>query len=158
MRYVVLAFLCAAFWMALSGYLKPLLIAFGVFTILLAVFAAARMRTVDEEGLPLQLIPGAITYLPWLVFEMMKSGWAVARIIIDPKLPIAPTMTVVRANQKTDAGVAAYANSITLTPGTITVEVSDDNLLTVHALVPENADDVESGRMDRRVIQFEGGA
>ena len=64
-------------------------------------------------------------------------------------------MTVVRASQKTTAGVTAYANSITLTPGTITVNVSSNDL-TVHALVRDGALDLEGGGMDRRVSQFEG--
>jgi multicomponent Na+:H+ antiporter subunit E len=66
-------------------------------------------------------------------------------------------MTVVRTSQKTPAGVATYANSITLTPGTITVEVSGNDLI-VHALVRDGADDLEAGGMDRRVSQFEGAA
>jgi multicomponent Na+:H+ antiporter subunit E len=64
-------------------------------------------------------------------------------------------MTIVRASQRTSVGVATYANSITLTPGTITVEVNG-NELTVHALVGEGALDLEGGGMDRRVSQFEG--
>jgi multicomponent Na+:H+ antiporter subunit E len=63
-------------------------------------------------------------------------------------------MTVVKASQRTPAGIATYANSITLTPGTITVGVTGDEL-TVHALVRAGADDLEAGGMDRRVTRFE---
>ena len=66
-------------------------------------------------------------------------------------------MTVVRASQRTPVGVVTYANSITLTPGTITVGVDGDEL-TVHALVRDGALDLEGGGMDRRVSQFEGAA
>ena len=79
------------------------------------------------------------------------------KVILHPGLPISPTMTVVRASQKTPAGLATYANSITLTPGTITVEVNG-NEFTVHAIVRDGALDVEDGRMDRRVSRFEGAA
>jgi multicomponent Na+:H+ antiporter subunit E len=79
----------------------------------------------------------------------------VTKVILHPRLPISPTMTIVQASQKTAAGIATYANSITLTPGTITVGVSGREL-TVHALVREGALDLESGGMDRRVSQFEG--
>ena len=96
-----------------------------------------------------------IFYYPWLIREIAKSAWAVTKIIINPKLPISPTMTVVRASQRTAAGVATYANSITLTPGTITVGVNGNDL-TVHALVREGAIDLEGGEMDRRVSRFEG--
>jgi len=81
----------------------------------------------------------------------------VTKVILHPSLPISPTMTVVRASQKTTTGVTAYANSITLTPGTITVGVSSNDL-TVHALVRDGALDLEGGGMDRRVSQFEGTA
>ena len=77
---------------------------------------------------------GRVTYFPWLIREIAKSAWAVTKIILHPSLPISPTMTVVRASQRTRVGVATYANSITLTPGTITVGVNG-NELTVHALV-----------------------
>ncbi len=84
------------------------------------------------------------------------SAWAVTRIILDPRLPISPTMTRVRASQRTAAGIATYANSITLTPGTVTMTVKG-NVLTVHALVRDGAMDLEQGGMDARVRTFEGG-
>ena len=79
------------------------------------------------------------------------------KLILHPRLPISPTMTVVRASQRTRAAVATYANSITLTPGTITVAVNGNDL-TVHALMRDGALDLEAGGMDRRVSQFEGTA
>jgi multicomponent Na+:H+ antiporter subunit E len=92
-----------------------------------------------------------------LIREIAKSAWAVTKVILHPRLPISPTMTIVKASQKTTAGVATYANSITLTPGTITVRLSGKEL-TVHALVREGALDLEEGVMDRRVSEFEGTA
>ncbi|MEL6623474.1 MAG: Na+/H+ antiporter subunit E [Pseudomonadota bacterium] len=157
MRTVLLAALLAAFWLLLSGFLKPLLLIFGVLSVGLAVYAAQLMRTTDEEGMPIQLIGGFIAYLPWLLVEIVKSSWSVAQIVLDPKLPISPTMTVVKGSQQGAVALNVYANSITLTPGTITVEI-DDNELLVHALLKENADDLEEGGMDRRVSQFEGSA
>ncbi|MEL6311180.1 MAG: Na+/H+ antiporter subunit E [Pseudomonadota bacterium] len=155
MRFVVLAVALAGFWFALSGYFKPLLIAVGTASILLCLWVAYRMRTIDEEGIPLQLLGGSITYLPWLLIEIVKSSWSVAQIIIDPRLPISPTMTRVRGSQKTPVGLNVYANSITLTPGTVTTNVAGNDL-TVHALIASNADDLEGGDMDRRVTRFEG--
>ena len=113
------------------------------------------MSADDEEGHPLLLLIGAVTYWPWLIWEIVKSAWTVTKIIIDPALPISPTMVTVRASQKTSSGVNTYANSITLTPGTITVGV-DGQELNIHALTQEGADDLKDGGMDRRVCQFEG--
>jgi multicomponent Na+:H+ antiporter subunit E len=157
MRYLSLAGLLFAFWLALSGHYTPVLIAAGAVCAVACLFAAVRMRAADAEGHPIELFRGAVTYFPWLVLEIAKSGWAVTKVILHPRLPISPTMTVVRASQKSNAGVATYANSITLTPGTITVGVSGKEL-TIHALLKAGADDLEGGGMDRRVSQFEGTA
>ena len=155
MRYLSLAGFLFAFWLALSGHYTPVLVTVGAVCAVACVFAAVRMRTADAEGHPIELFRGAITYFPWLAFEIAKSGWSVTKVILHPRLPISPTMTVVRASQKTPAGMVTYANSITLTPGTITVGVSG-NEFTVHALVRDGALDLEGGGMDRRVSQFEG--
>jgi multicomponent Na+:H+ antiporter subunit E len=157
MRYVSLTAFLFTFWVALSGHYTPVLVAAGAVSAAVCVLAAARMRVADDEGHPIELFWGAMTYYPWLIREIAKSAWSVTKIILHPSLPISPTMTVVRASQKTAAGVATYANSITLTPGTVTVGVNGRDL-TVHALVREGALDLERGGMDRRVSQFEGTA
>jgi multicomponent Na+:H+ antiporter subunit E len=155
MRYFSLGILLFTFWLALSGHYTQMLIGIGVACSLLCVVVAARMGAADAEAHPVHLFGPALTYFPWLAWEIAKSAWAVARIIIHPKLPISPTMTVVAASQRTPVGIAAYANSITLTPGTITTNVRG-NELTVHAIVRDGAIDLEEGRMDARVKQFEG--
>jgi multicomponent Na+:H+ antiporter subunit E len=157
MRYVSLGALLFAFWLILSGHYTPLLVGVGAVCSLLCVLVAVRMKVVDTEGHPAQLFGRAPSYYLWLVWEIAKSAWAVTRIIVHPRLPISPTMTVVTASQRTSAGIATYANSITLTPGTITTGVRG-NRLTVHALVREGALDLEGGGMDARVKRFEGGS
>jgi multicomponent Na+:H+ antiporter subunit E len=155
MRYLSLAACLFVFWLALSGHYTPMLIGAGAAASLLCVLAAIRLRAVDAEGHPVELLLGAVTYFPWLMREIAKSAWTVTMIILHPRLPISPTMTTVRASQKSTAGIATYANSITLTPGTITVGV-DGRGLTVHALTREGALDLEGGGMDGRVTRFEG--
>ena len=157
MRYVSLGILLFAFWLALSGHYTPLLVGIGGVCSVVCVLVAKRMRAVDAEAHPSHLFGSALTYLPWLVWEIVKSAWAVTKIIVHPRLPISPTMTVVTASQRTSVGIVTYANSITLTPGTITTHVKG-NQLTVHALVRDGALDLEGGGMDARVKQFEGGA
>jgi multicomponent Na+:H+ antiporter subunit E len=155
MRYFSLAAFLFVFWLALSGHYTPVLIGAGAVCSVLCVMAAIRLRAADAEGHPIELFRGALTYLPWLGWEIAKSAWTVTKIVLHPRPPISPTMTTVRASQKSTAGIATYANSITLTPGTITVGV-DDNVLTVHALTRDGALDLEGGGMDRRVTRFEG--
>ena len=155
MRLLSLFVVLMIFWLALSGHYVPFLIAMGVVSAAIGVGAAMRMDVVDGEGHPVQLLLGAITYIPWLIWEVCKAAWAVTKVVLDPKLPISPTMTRVVATQRSTVGVATYANSITLTPGTITTGVSG-NILTVHALVGDGATDLEGGGMDDRVTRFEG--
>jgi multicomponent Na+:H+ antiporter subunit E len=157
MRLISLALALFLFWVALSGHYTPTLLAAGAVSAVICVVAAVRMGIADAEGYPIHLLGRFVSYFPWIVGEIAKSAWAVTKIIIDPTLPISPTMTRVRASQKTSLGIVTYANSITLTPGTITTGVKDD-VLTVHALVREGALDLESGGMDARVAQFEGRA
>ena len=79
----------------------------------------------------------------------------VASVILNPRLAIRPRLVRVKGSQKTELGQVIYANSITLTPGTITLDVRDGEFL-VHALTEEAAAGVESGNMDRRVTALEG--
>jgi multicomponent Na+:H+ antiporter subunit E len=157
MRLASLAVGLFLFWLALSGHYTTFLVGAGAACAVLCVFMAARMGVVDAEGHPVHLVRGALTYLPWLWWEIAKSAWAVSKLILNPRLPISPTMTQVAATQKTTVGVATYANSITLTPGTITTGLKG-NLLTVHALTRDGALDLEGGGMDARVTRFEGTA
>ena len=143
------------FWMTLSGYLEPFLMSAGAASAAAVVWFAHRMALIDHEGHPIHLGRKFFTYLPWLFKEIAKSAWQVSKIIVSPRLPIAPELVRVKASQRTSVGVVTYANSITLTPGTISVDVSDGTIL-VHALTGAGAASLVSGDMDRRVTQFEG--
>lgn len=154
-RLLSLGFTLLLFWLLLSGHYTTFLITIGVVACIAILALARRMNIVDEEGHPVQLALPALTYWPWLVIQIAKSTWVVTRIILDPKLPISPTLVKLKASQKTRIGVNVYANSITLTPGTISVDV-DGNDITVHAITRDGAADVAAGVMDRRVTAFEG--
>jgi multicomponent Na+:H+ antiporter subunit E len=114
------------------------------------------MKLLDTEGHPAHLLPAASTYWPWLLREIIKAGWSVTKAVLKPKLAISPTLTRVVSSQRTSVGIVTYANSITLTPGTITIDVKD-TVLTVHAIERGGAIDLEEGGMDARVTQFERG-
>lgn len=151
--------LLVVFWLLLSGQFKAWLLIVGLLSILLVTWMAWRMKLVDDEGLPLNLSRGALTYWPWLCIEIFKSAIDVTRRILDPRLPISPTMVRIKGSQKTAAGFTTYANSITLTPGTISVEaVGSTRDILVHALDPALAGELEAGDFDRRVTRFEAGA
>lgn len=144
------------FWLLLSGHYTPFLLVMGAASALVVVWLARRMDVMDHEGHPVHLGRGALWYWPWLVKEIVKSGWHVARVILHPRLPIEPSLVRFRPSQKTELGLTVHANSITLTPGTISVEVSPGEFL-VHALTEESAAGVGRGSdMDERVARFEG--
>lgn len=144
------------FWLLLSGHYTPMLVSFGIGSSALVVYLAMRMDVVDHEGVPLQLGGRFWRYLPWLMKEIFVSNVAVAKIILHPKLPISPITVVFHGSQKTDIGRFIYANSITLTPGTITTG-SDGQDFAIHVLTSTDVDGREEDEMDRRVTRVEQG-
>jgi multicomponent Na+:H+ antiporter subunit E len=154
---ISLSIILYLFWIGLSGFFTPLLLGLGVFSTLLIVWLMARAQVIDGEGHPIRLLLGALWYWPWLLWQILRSGIDVSRLIVMPSLPISPTLVRVRASQRTSAGLATYANSITLTPGTVSVEI-DSGMILVHAITEAGAEDVESNTMDRLVSRFEGRA
>ena len=155
MRLVSTFLVLFAFWLLLSGFFTAFLMLAGIGSALAVVLFARRMDVVDNEGHPIHLAPRALlVYWPWLLKEIVKSACTVASVIIRPSLPISPTLVRVRSTQKSDVGRATFANSITLTPGTLSVEVGEDEFL-VHALTREGANDLAAGEMDRRVTAVE---
>lgn len=146
-----------AIWVLLSWHFTPLLIGFGLATCTLAVWVGVRMGTVDRESVPVHLVPGALVYVPWLVWEIFKSNVRVARIILAPRVRVDPSIVHFRASQQTDLGRFIYANSITLTPGTVTTGIVGDDF-EVHAIVQSEIDGSEENDMNRRVKALEGEA
>ncbi|MEF8699451.1 MAG: Na+/H+ antiporter subunit E [Candidatus Accumulibacter sp. UW26] len=148
----------SAFWVLLSGYFSPFLLSAGLGSALAVVLFAHRMDVIDHEGHPIHLGWRALlSYWPWLLKEIVKSSWDVSRRILDPRLPISPTLVRFRPSQKTELGLVIHANSITLTPGTVSIEIGPDEFL-VHALTRQGAAGLANSEMDRRVAALEGGA
>ncbi len=144
-------------WLLLSGHYVPLIIGLGVGSCIFVVMIALRMDVADREGHPVHLTWRCLLYWPWLAWEIVKANVAVARIIVDPRLPISPRVFKVKAGQADDLGYVIYANSITLTPGTVSIDVRGATI-EVHALTGEFAEGVETGEMDRRVSEVAGSA
>lgn len=153
MRLISLIVVLYGFWLILSGHYTYWLLSMGVVCSVLIALLIRKMGILDEEGHPAQLIFRAVLYWPWLIIEIIKSSWTVTKIILSPSMPISPTLLKVRGTQRSSIGVYTYANSITLTPGTISIEVEGDEI-SVHALTTSGADDLAEGSMDRRVSDF----
>jgi multicomponent Na+:H+ antiporter subunit E len=144
------------FWLLLSGHYTPMLIALGVASTVLVVHLAVRMGTVDGEGVPFHVAGRLALYVPWLMKEIFASSLTVARIVLDPELPIDPKLGRFRASQETDLGRMIHAQSITLTPGTITTGVYGRDF-ELHALVAADLTGREEADLDRRCTWLERG-
>lgn len=156
LRLISLFLVLTAFWLLLSGIYTGFLVTAGIVSALAIAQFARHMDIVDHEGHPIQLAWGALlSYWPWLLKEIAKSGWDVTRRVLDPALPITPTLTTFRPTQQSDVGLVIHANSITLTPGTISIEVEPGRFL-VHALTRESAAGLANSEMDRRCSRLEG--
>ncbi|MCF8150581.1 MAG: Na+/H+ antiporter subunit E [Burkholderiaceae bacterium] len=143
------------FWLLLSGMYTPFLVAAGAGSAVAVLLIAHRMDVVDHEGHPIHLAWHAFfSYWPWLVKEIIFSAWDVSKRIWHPSLPISPSLAEFVPTQNTDMGLVIHANSITLTPGTISIEVAQGRFL-VHALTREGAAGLAGSEMDRRCTSME---
>ena len=146
----------AGIWLGFSGRFDPLILLLGGASLLGVVALCHRMGVVDEESVPIALRHGRIAaYVPWLGWEIFKANLDVARRILAPGRPrIAPRLIRVRASQRSELAQVVYANSFTLTPGTVSVDLSQGEIL-VHALHAEAAAGVAAGSMDRKCAALE---
>lgn len=157
MRYIlVLSIALLVMWLLWSGLYTPLPILFGVGSVALVVWIIRRMDVVDEESVPAHLVRRALGYWPWLLKEIFKSNIDVARRVLSPRLPISPCVFEVEVRQETALGRTILANSITLTPGTVSMSV-DENRILVHSLTEEGRESLLEGEMNRKACKFEGG-
>ncbi|MGI9400901.1 MAG: Na+/H+ antiporter subunit E [Rhizobiaceae bacterium] len=158
MRTIFTALTLFALWLLMSGVYKPLVIGLGIASAILAVYFEKRMNAIDRYPLRLSVsLIRMFQYFAWLHVEIAKSNWAVTKLILAPRIKLRQNLFEVPFTQRTDFCVAMFANSITLTPGTITVEVEPDHFF-VHALSYSEDDDDALAEMDRRVTAIETGA
>lgn len=135
---IVLTVVMALYWLTLSFYFTPLIMFFGAVSVLFTVGLCYRMRILDRETVPYLHIPTTLAYFRWLFVEVVKANFVVVKAVLRPDMEISPTLLTVPAPQKTDIGKTMFANSITLTPGTVSLDLGDDGIL-VHALLSEMA-------------------
>ncbi len=140
------------FWVVLTGSLRPVDLVTGVVVSLLLAWWAVSALWRDSE--PPQLSARQAfrfcLYLPWLIKEIVVAAVGVAEKVLDPSLPIDPCMIVHNTPLRRPVSRVAFANSITLTPGTLTVDI-DGGAYTVHCLSPEFAEGIENGDMEGRI-------
>jgi len=150
LRYsLILGIALTTTWLTLSGYFTPMLLTLGGISIFLTLWIAKRMRILDSETAPYATVIQGIIYFAWLFVEITKANLAVVRAVLSPDMQVSPTLTRIPTPQRTDIGRVMFANSITLTPGTVSVDVQDDHIL-VHALLSEMSNPDDFAEMSER--------
>ncbi len=149
-RILILVVLLIAAWVLWSGYLKPLLLGLGALSCLITVWIVRRMGYFDDETFAFHYDWRLLGFWAWLGREVVVSSIEVARVVLRRRLDIEPKVVNIDGSGLGPVDLALLGNSITLTPGTLTLDVHEDRLL-VHALTPEGAAALERGEMQRRV-------
>ena len=153
MKSFILFFILFSLWLLMSGHYNVLIVSLGIISCAFCVYVAKRGKLIDDEGLPIFFIPRLLNYLIWLFKEILKSNLSTAKVIINGK--IEPETFTVKTSQVTDVAKVTYANSITLTPGTVTTKIQKD-IFEVHALNSDFGNDVRTNEMDKKVTWLEG--
>ena len=147
---LVLSLLLVAAWLLWSGLYKPLLLALGALSVGLTLYIVRRMGYLDEDTFTFHYSSGLLRFWAWLTREIVTSSLEVARVVLRRDLQLDPKVVALDAADLDRFGQALLGNSITLTPGTLTLDVHEGRLL-VHALTPEAATALEQGEMQRKV-------
>ena len=145
----------SALWLLLSGHYTPLLLELGLISVSLVTYLTIRMQLLeyDRPDVFMQTLR-SIPYAFWLLKEIFKSNIDVIKRILHPNLPISPQLVDIKSSQFADLPRVVYANSITLTPGTISIDVQGE-YIEVHALSESGIEGLASGDMDRRISEVE---
>jgi len=140
-------------WLLWSGIYEPLLLSLGALSCALTFAVVWRMNYFDKDIFALRFSLRLLAYWAWLIKEIVMSSLAVTKVVLHPRLPISARYIELKASAAGPVGQVIFANSITLTPGTLTLDLYEGTLK-VHALTQESAEDLMSGEMDRRVANL----
>jgi len=135
-------------WLGLSGHYTPLITWLGALSVILSSVLAVRLRTLDADSAPFAALPRIVVYWVWLMVEIIKANWVVIKACLRANLDINPALVKVKTACESDLAKTTFANSITLTPGTVSVLLEGDKIL-VHALYEEGAQPEAFDKMDR---------
>ena len=149
------AILLSVFWLLLSGFIQPLLLSFGVVSVAIVVYVLKRMDDVDQEPRHLAMGHQIVRYLTWLFGQIISSSVHVTKLVWGRSNQVSPALTKINAKNVSPKNRVLYANSITLTPGTLSVDLEDGEI-TVHALQKSSLDELKGGEMERKITGIWG--
>tara|TARA_B100001029_G_C14889397_1_gene354518 strand:- start:261 stop:743 length:483 start_codon:yes stop_codon:yes gene_type:complete len=156
MRFVLTALIMFAFWILLSGKFSFILFLSGFISSLLVSYMSNDLL-IGNGDIKLGFIRTIkfIRFLPWLLWQIVLANIDLALRTLHPKMPINPILINIKNNLKSDLGMVILANSITLTPGTVTIDVNENEFL-IHVISEKAAQSLISGEMQARVKKIEG--
>ncbi|CAA6820336.1 MAG: Unknown protein [uncultured Sulfurovum sp.] len=154
MNYLIFTFILCLYWFLLSGHTSILLLSLGLASVILVIWLVRRMDSNDNAPFRMLFNIELFSYLGWLIWQVIITNIDVARRIWNPSLPIEPACRKIKVSITDPLIKTIYANSITLTPGTVTTEVGEDYFI-VHALNAESLDELEEGEMEKRLKRLE---
>ncbi|MCA8918499.1 MAG: Na+/H+ antiporter subunit E [Planctomycetes bacterium] len=161
LRHLILFVVLCGFWAALSGQLdwtvpsQRYLMGCGLVSCALTTLLMWRVGFLEKEGNFVMIALRQPPYLLWLLWQIIISNWDVAVRVWKPKLDVDPSMIKTSYSLKSELAVAIFANSITLTPGTVTVDIDSKNKeFLVHQLSSTGEDGLKS--MHDKVAKLEG--
>jgi multicomponent Na+:H+ antiporter subunit E len=150
MRYIRSALVAAVVWLLLSGHYTTLIMSLGVVSVAIVTWFLWRMDRVDRELGVLPMRPRLLYYLLWLMWQVVLSNIDLVRRIWDPALPIRPTWQRLDIKVTSTLAKTLYANSITLTPGTLTTDVREGHFM-VHSLSSGGIEELRKGAMEHQI-------
>lgn len=155
MRYLFsLAIVLSLLWLGMSGVYKPLMYMLGAGSVVFVVWMSRRMDVVGVEHNPVLYSWRLPIYWLWLLWEIIKSNIEVSRAALSPGDLVRPSVVRVPMKLNSAVGKVTYANSVTLTPGTVTLLLEEDHL-EAHALLESSAASLRSGEMERKIAWLE---
>jgi len=154
----VQALLLMSLWLILSGHLDAFHISLGVVSVVIVLLMNGRLNRVlffeadpdEQEPLRFEYLPG---FILWLMTEVVAGSLHVAYVVLHPRRPVAPSILRFRAHLPTMGARVLLGNIITLTPGTVTLDITGDEFI-VHTLTPKSSENIIDGTMPRRVAQL----
>jgi len=155
---ILQAILLMVFWLIMSGHYDLMHVSFGIFSVALVMLIHYRIRkhlfTLGEHSAALKLRLARLAYyIPWLLWQIVVASLQVAYVVLHPKCPIDPAVLRFRTRLGNTSSKVILGNSITLTPGTITLEIERDEFL-VHSLMDVSSSGIVDGSLPGEVAKL----
>lgn len=155
-RVVLAGIVFAVTWLLWSGMMKPLLLGLGVVSVLLVLGLAVRIGFFEPSISTLNMLGRLPRYWAFLLPDIVKANLDVTRIVLSRRLPVSPCIITIDASRLPPSSQAVMANAITLTPGTLTLDV-DAGQIEVHCLTRELARDLNAPELIERASRLKEG-